>query len=140
MKIALIGKTGSGKTTVTRYLREKHQFEICSTGKRCRELALEFFDSESKAILQKLTDAINSIKPGAWLTAAMKNIDHQAPRIVIDSIRSAEDLRLVREQGYSVWRITSPLDLRTDRLMGRGQEFDPDQDDSHSSETALATV
>ena len=115
----------------------RHHFVVCNTGVRCRQLAREFFDDESKAVLQALTDAINGIRPGAWLRVALKTIDPQCDRIVVDSIRSSEDIALVRTLGYVVWRITAPLEVRTMRLRGRGQAFDPGRDDLHESEVAL---
>jgi adenylate kinase family enzyme len=62
-RIALSGRSGSGKTTVANYLVAKYGFTRCSTGAACRELCKNLFGGESKAILNQVTDALKAIDP-----------------------------------------------------------------------------
>jgi dephospho-CoA kinase len=140
LKIALVGRSGSGKTTIAEYLRQKYLFAICSTGLRCRVLAREFFENESKTTLNLLTDALRKIEPGVWLKVALRDAPESSQRIVIDSIRFPEDLLLVKNQGAVVWRVDCSNELRVERLSRRGQSYNIETDDKHITETALADI
>jgi dephospho-CoA kinase len=135
-QIALTGKTGSGKSTVARYLEMKHGFVVCNTGARCRELAREFFGCEEKYYLNKITDCFRALEPGVWLKVGLQKVSLTTDKIVIDSIRFQEDYRVARERSFSIWRIECRSDIRIDRLRSRGDEFRV-TDEEHVSETAL---
>jgi dephospho-CoA kinase len=136
IKIALIGKSGSGKTKIAKYLQSKYEFIICNTGKRVRELAEEFFNTQSKNILHKIDDNFNSIEKGIWLRIALSSINSSATRIVIDSLRFIEDYNLAKKNGYIIWKINCQTETRIQRLTSRGQTF-THEDNNHSSETEL---
>ncbi len=139
IKIALIGKSGAGKTEVAKYLEQKHSFVVCNTGKRCRELAKEFFNSESKEVLQKITDSFNSIERGIWLKAALKDIPLYNRNIIIDSLRFIEDYNFAKSDGFQIWKIESPHGMRLTRLTNRGQAHKI-ENDNHQSETELQNI
>lgn len=139
IKIALIGKSGSGKTEAAKYLASKYHFAICNTGKKCRELAKEFFNSESKEILQKITDSFNAIEMGIWLKVAMKDKSLFNKDVVIDSIRFIEDYNFAKSHGFKIWKIEAPQAIRMTRLRSRGQEFKI-ENDNHQSETELQNI
>jgi dephospho-CoA kinase len=134
-KIALIGKSGAGKSEVSHYLKEKYGYQICHTGKRVRELAQEFFNDQSKDILHKIDDCFNSIEKGIWLKIALRQ-SKSNEKIVIDSLRFIEDYELAKNNDYYVWKIESKKDLRVQRLINRKQIF-KSNDLDHVSEWEL---
>ena len=134
-KIALSGRSGCGKTTIAEYLVDKHAFARCSTGLACRELCRKLFASESKSILNMVTDALKAIDPDVWLRAALSTLDGDRP-VVFDSMRFAGDYAFLKEQGFQMWRVEAPLEVRVRRMKDRGQIFIPD-DDNHPAETEL---
>jgi dephospho-CoA kinase len=137
IRIALTGRSGAGKSTVAEYLKNTYHFSICKTGIRCRSLAKEFFNTESKTILNELTDAMRKIDPTVWLRMALNSMDISNPYIVIDSIRFVEDYTFAKVNGYYIWRINAPLQIRVRRLASRGQEYDMSNDEQHLTEKAL---
>ncbi|ACU63084.1 AAA family ATPase [Chitinophaga pinensis] len=136
IKIALSGKSGSGKTEIAKFLAKNYNLRICHTGALVRKLAIQYFASESKDILQKIDDSFNNIERGVWLKAALREIDNNTSHIVIDSLRYIEDYEYAKRNGFSIWRIECEQNSRYDRLRSRGQLFST-QNEMHSSECDL---
>jgi cytidylate kinase len=136
LNIALSGSSGSGKSTIAGYLACKYGYLICNTGRLCREICLLLFDSESKTILNRVTDYMKSIDENVWLRAALKTIKNDKP-IVIDSIRFRSDYQFCRNQSFQLWKIEAPLEERISRLNARKQEFNPKKNGFHPAETEL---
>lgn len=137
VRIALCGPSGAGKTTIAQYLARQHDFVICSTGRRCRDLALEFFRIDSKAVLNHITDAFRALQPDVWLRHALKDIPPTAPRLVIDSLRFLPDAEYAAANGFQIWRVECPFQVRLARLSARHQDYDPVLDEIHPSEHTL---
>jgi len=134
-KIALAGRSGSGKTAVAEYLVDKYGYTRCSTGAACRSLCKEFFGTDAKAILNKVTDALRAVDKDVWLRAAFAYVQVGRP-IVFDSMRFANDYAFLRGQGFVMWRIDAPLSIRLTRMENRGQLVTA-EDDEHAAETEL---
>jgi cytidylate kinase len=134
-KIALSGRSGSGKTTVAEYLVNKHGYARRSTGAACRDVCNRLFGDESKAILNKVTDALKAVDPNVWLRAALSCLDEDTP-VVFDSMRFATDYAFLKNQGFEMWRVEAPLAIRLVRMERRGQVVRA-QDDEHRAETEL---
>jgi dephospho-CoA kinase len=136
MRIAIYGRTGSGKSTVSRYLAEQHGFAHCYPGARCRELALELFGVESKHVLNRLSDSLRAIDHEVWIRAALRGAPSSAP-LVFDGMRYESDYKYFRAHSFLLWKVEAPSEQRYHRLGERRQEFHPD-DDRHSGEWTLA--
>lgn len=134
--IALYGKSGSGKSTIAKVLVEEYGYVQCKTGSACRKIAQDLFGSESKELLNQLTIAMRKIDDEVWLRAALDGVEDGRP-IVFDSMRFPEDYRYFKERGYSLWKVDAPVEIRAQRLAGRGQEFNADRDDDHPAESSL---
>src|SRR5438552_18965303 len=114
-KIALSGRSGSGKTTIAEYLVNKHGYTRCSTGAACRDVCNRLFGEESKAILNKVTDALKAVDPDVWLRAALSSLKEDMP-VVFDSMRFATDYAFLKNQGFEMWRVEAPLSIRLVRM------------------------
>lgn len=137
-RIALIGKTGAGKSEVSRYL-ESLGSRRCSTGAVCRSISTILFGDDSKRNTQALDDVLTLIDPSIFLKAALRDLDQAAP-LVIDSLRFLSDYDFVRSQGFSVIRVTASEENRKDWLMKRGEKFDFGRDACHRTEIELDEV
>ena len=112
MDIAIYGKSGSGKTTVARYLTERYGFVHCPLGARCRELALELFGVDSKDVLNRLSDSLRDIDEEVWIKAAVHTL-HPSKDNVIDGVRFPHDFDFFRERSFSLWRVAPPSESGT---------------------------
>lgn len=135
-RIALIGKSGSGKSEAACVLAEKLSYQHVRTGRICRQIANLLFGNEDKSSTQMLDDALTKIDDSIFLRASLRPVDQALP-FVIDSLRFEADLALARSLNCFVIRIVANPDVRNLRLRLRGQEFHPSTDGNHRSETEL---
>jgi dephospho-CoA kinase len=135
MNIALAGKSGSGKTTVAEYLVRRHGYFRASTGDVCREVCRILFGSESRGILNKVTEAMKSVDEQVWLKAALRRVPVGVP-VVFDSMRFNLDYDFLVARGYTTWDIQAPREIRWTRMQDRNQDFDA-ADDEHRVEREI---
>ncbi|MBI4664998.1 MAG: hypothetical protein HY751_01170 [Nitrospinae bacterium] len=135
--IALTGRSGAGKTTVAGYLAEHYRYAIASTGTVCREVCGILFGSQSKTVMNQVTDAMRALDESVWMSAALRRVPAGRP-VVVDAARFKPDMELLRARGFVFWRVEAPLAECVRRLSERGQEFSLGVDDIHSSETEWA--
>jgi len=134
--IAIFGRTGSGKTTVAEYLAEKYGYARSNVGSTVREICKLLFNSESKTLLNQVCDAMKAIDENVWLRTALSTIA-SGQLVVFDSMRFRNDYEYLSKQGFYLWKISAPLDVRIARLHERGQEFDPGIDELYRGEVEL---
>jgi dephospho-CoA kinase len=135
-RIALSGKSGSGKTTVAAYLRDEHGYSLISTGILCRRLCEKHLGRYDQQTLHGVAALVRELDPSFWIMWALKQCESQS-RVVIDSIRYQADLPFVRERGFAVWRVDAEQEVRRRRLASRGQPFVEGRDEAHAVETDL---
>lgn len=134
--IALSGASGSGKSTIAKHLVTKYGYQRLSPGDICREIAQLAFGRTDKTTLNRINDALKSIDPFIWINACIRKAEPGIP-IVFDCMRFLMDFEFFRNKGYMLVRVTAPLNVRSQRLQKRGQEFLIGVDDRHSGETEL---
>jgi dephospho-CoA kinase len=134
--IAIYGRTGSGKTTVAEYLAKKYGYTRSNAGSAVREICKLLFNSDSKTLLNRTCDAMKAIDENVWLRKALLTI---APEqlVVFDSMRFRNDYEYLSNQGFCLWKISAPLEVRIARLQERGQEFNPIVDELYLGEGEL---
>jgi dephospho-CoA kinase len=134
-RIALVGKTGVGKTEVAKHLIDTG-FAPCKTGAICREISLLLFGNDWKVNTQKITDALIPLQPSIFLRAALRDWDPDVPA-VIDALRFQSDLQIARENGFRIIRVIASDGNRAMWLKGRGEVFDFQSDGVHQTEVEL---
>jgi dephospho-CoA kinase len=133
--IAIIGRSGSGKTTVAKFLASRLSFHYISTGSLCREVSVSLFGDDSKRHMNELTEVLRRRWPTVWLDAALRRAA-DGP-VIVDSLRFRDDLVMIRSLGdYTVIAVTAPRPVRHERMSVRGQLFNA-MDEEWSSELEL---
>lgn len=138
-KVALIGKSGVGKSTVAKLLHYHAGTERISTGLICRQIAKLLFGNDDKSTTQTLDDSLTKIDPSIFLKAALLTSPIGRP-ICLDSLRFRSDYEIARQLGFTIVRVVAPDSVRISRLYERGQSFNPAVDGLHRSETELDKV
>jgi dephospho-CoA kinase len=139
IRLALVGKSGSGKTHAGEFLSKQLGIRNIKTGAICREIARLLFGNEDKRSTQILDDALTPIDPSIFVKAALRSVSEQEG-FVLDALRFGDDLLLARQHGCHVIRLAAPESVRVARLKARGQVFDSEVDGNHRSETELDQV
>lgn len=134
MKIALSGRSGSGKSAVARHLVAKHNFAHASTGVICRQISAILFDNETKQSLNRISIALRTVGKDLFIEAALRNITKTD--VVFDSVRYSSDIGILRASGFKIWRIECPIEECIRRLGARGQVITA-EDLAHPSEHEL---
>ncbi len=139
MRFALVGKSGSGKSTAGEHLGRLAGVEHVRTGAICRQIAHLLFGNDEKRSTQRLDDALTTIDPCIFVRAALRPYG-EGGGFVLDALRFCEDAVLARGMGCRIIRIVAPPELRHLRLRERGQSFDPATDGLHRSEIELDVI
>lgn len=137
--IALIGKSGAGKTEIANFLCSQYSYVRASSGDVCRDVCQRLFRSESKQLMNAVTDAMKQIDDQVWVKTALAAIADGGP-IVFDSVRFFGDLKALESIGFQFWRVLASEAVRNDRLRLRNQDYEPSRDGDHRSETELDGV
>lgn len=139
IRFALVGKSGSGKSSAGERLSRLVGVEHVRTGAICRKIARMLFGNDDKRSTQRLDDALTSIDPSIFVRAALRPYIN-GDGFILDALRFREDAVLARGLGCRIVRIVAPPELRHVRLRERGQSFDPATDGLHRSETELDAI
>lgn len=137
-KIALYGRSGSGKGTLSSLLVDNFGYKHVSTGLICREISMLVFGNEHRKNLNSISLSLRTIDKSVLIEAALRTINEHE-KIVFDSIRYLSDHRWFECNGYSLWNVDCPRKICIDRLKSRGQDFEI-ADLSHASEDEVANL
>jgi dephospho-CoA kinase len=130
--IGVIGKNGSGKDEVLKYLRDKHNVPFLSTGDMVRGIAASQGRPPDRSTLQEISDScFRGYGQGCFVKMVAENIREKGWTVAgISGVRSPHDVQILREiLGRSFVLIevlvTDPR-VRFERMRKRGAERDTD--------------
>jgi dephospho-CoA kinase len=145
--VAFTGKAGSGKSTAASLLIEQLNYQLVSFANALREVAVSIWGGEAlndREKLQRLGVAVREIDEDAWVKLAARKIDKRPPLplyqpITVDDLRFPNELKMLKDRGFVIVRVTAPRNTRVARLRENGKLQDESQLE-HVSETALDRV
>ena len=130
--IGVIGKNGSGKDEVLKYLRDQHSVPFLSTGDMVRETAAREGRPSDRTTLQEISDSyFREYGQGCFVKMVAEKIREKGwPVAGISGVRSPHDIQILRETlGRSFVLIevfVSDPRVRFERMRKRGAERDTD--------------
>ena len=118
VKIAIIGKMCSGKTTVANYLMKiNNDFVKLSFADKVKEIAKDLFGMEKKdrKLLQMIGTKMREIDKDIWAkyTAKKANISEF---VVIDDLRYKNEFDIVKKNGFKIIKLKISNELQLSRL------------------------
>jgi dephospho-CoA kinase len=130
--IGVIGKNGSGKDEVLKYLKEEHSVPFLSTGDMVREIAAREGRASDRTTLQEISDScFREHGQGCFVQMVAEKIREKGwPVAGISGVRSPHDVELLREvlsRSFVLIEVfvTDPR-VRFERMRKRGAERDTD--------------
>jgi len=109
MKIAISGKMGSGKTTLTNEILRQLEFqnkqgERLSLADPVKEVARNYFlmpaHEKDRALLQKIGQQFRAIRASVWIDLMMARAESEEVVYLCDDIRFQNELDAVSEDGW----------------------------------------
>lgn len=117
MKLAIIGKMGSGKSTCADYLNKNHNFKILSFGGPVKKYAKEIFndDTKNRKLIQDFAQKIKEIDPDVWVNYLLRNIK-DSENIVIDDLRFPNEYSALQKAGFKFIKLIISDKFQIERL------------------------
>jgi len=138
MKIAFVGRAGSGKTTLADYLVKKHGFAKLSFATKIKEFAsqilqepIDKFNPAHRRFLQEFGLLARDVDSEVWIKWAKKKIDgleREGKSIAIDDCRYKNEGVFLKQRGFILIR-----------LVGRAYDMDAALK-KHKSETEMDQI
>lgn len=130
--IGVIGRNGSGKDEVLKYLRDQYRVPFLSTGDMVREIAARQGRTPDRSTLQEISGAyFREHGQGCFVKMVSEKIRENGwPVAGMSGVRSPQDVRTLKEiLGASfvlvAVSVTDPR-VRFERMRQRGEERDTD--------------
>lgn len=143
VKVALCGKMRSGKDTVANYLIDNQDVHgityRLAFGDKLKDMAHMLFpwiDKESKPReLYQFMNTIRDFDLNVWVKHLEKSYQAVSiyDNIIITDLRQQNELEWCRENGFEIVRVTSPEEMRVNRVIKAGDTFNKESF-SHKTE------
>jgi dephospho-CoA kinase len=124
MRFGLVGKNGSGKTSVCKYLETKG-FKVLSLSDIVRIEAKKQGLELSRDNLIKTGNYLkNTFGPAILAERSFEEVKNSQKPVVFDSIRNPAEIVFLKEKGVNIIGIEADLKIRFARIKDRGQDTD----------------
>lgn len=125
MKIALVGKNGSGKSACCDYLKVKYQFKVLSLSDILRESLKERQEKETRHHLMAMGNELKEKYGYEYLAkASYEKVKHQDTSVVFDSIRHPLEVSFLKNQSVLLLAIKASQACRFQRIQDRNRQGD----------------
>lgn len=119
MKIALIGKMCSGKSTIANYLKNNYNYKILSFGQPVKQYATEIFGLKNKnrAIIQDFAQKVREIDDEVWIKYLIRKYrEENYSNIVVDDVRFPKELKALKQEGFVIIKINITKEFQIERI------------------------
>lgn len=125
MRVALIGKMRSGKSTIADLLVENLDYTKLSFGTRLKQFAHEVFDVEEgvkpRKLYQDFGQYCRKIDNDVWVKWVERDMgDNQ--NVVIDDLRQPNEYEWARKNGFILFKVDCPDEVRLIRMKDKGED------------------
>jgi len=122
MKIAFLGKMGSGKSTFAGLLVIKHGYIKLSFAAKVKSIAVDLFrmnpNKKDREILQGIGMKMREIRENVWVDYLLEKINSfsYGSNIVIDDCRFINEVQALKEKGFIIIGLIPNEQRRMDTL------------------------
>lgn len=118
MKIAIMGKAGSGKDTIADYMVEKYGYKKVSFAMGLKNVAtgLYFMKGKDRKLLQDLGTALRSVRKSVFIDYTLSKVEENT---VISDLRFEDEYRRLTEEGFFIIKVEAPTMERLERISKR---------------------
>lgn len=124
MIVGIGGTLGAGKGTVVEYLIAK-EFKHYSGSGKLREILEERGVKVDRDAYSKLADEIRGEDPMGLSKIIWKQYESDSPKnAVFEALHEPAEAQFIRDKGGVVLGVDAPMEIRYERISGRGSEKD----------------
>lgn len=137
MKIALIGKSRSGKDTVAEYLVKKHGMRNYKLSYGITEIIKKYFPSDFEKGVKlrehyiKIGQTLRELNEDVWVDYTLNKINYlwgNLENLVISDVRQENEFRRLAKEGFRFIYIKCDDYIRNERIKEKGEELPSDFD------------
>lgn len=123
MIIGIAGTLGAGKGTVVEYLKERGFSHYSVSG-----MFKAILESQGQVARREaytwLGDSFRELGPAGPIAIQFAMARHEKGNVIIESIHDVPEAEFLKEKGAVIIGVDAPLELRYERIQGRGSEKD----------------
>lgn len=118
MRIALTGKIASGKSFISQYLCDTHNFKIFSFAQPVKDICKDVFEMKYKdrKLLQQFAEKCKEIDPDVWVKYLERDILKETGNIVIDDLRFPNESIMLQKHGFKIIKLELNEKIQTKRI------------------------
>ena len=124
MRICLIGKAGSGKTTILNYLKDKYGFTGVKIAQPIYDIAHKYFKMQGKdrELLQFIGNGFREFRNGEyrdiWINYLFDSLPDEV-NVVVDDCRFSNEFDRFKKLGWVTVALRCPFNIRIERMSKR---------------------
>jgi dephospho-CoA kinase len=120
VKLAIIGKMGSGKTTLVKHLVAEYNFIEFNFGDPVKKYANEIFGIEiikekPRKFIQEFAEILKTLDQNVWVNYIKRQIG-ESKDIVVGDVRFMNEYQMLREQGFKFILLDISEEYQVERL------------------------
>ena len=122
MKIAITGKMCSGKTTLSKIIKETDdRFVIYSFGQKVKDVAKDLFNMKDKdrSLLISIGTKMREINPNVWVNATLNNIKQN---VILEDGRYKNEIAELKKKGFYCIKLNIQKEIQLQRLKNKYKE------------------
>ena len=137
MKIGLIGKICSGKTTLANYIMERHCYTRMAFADKIKELATDIFEMQNKdrKLLQNIGTKFREIDEDIWVKYLVRKVKNE-DNIIVDDCRYLNEVQSLKNNGFYIIYIDISKETQKNRILNTYSNAEEHLNNlNHSSES-----
>lgn len=131
-----MGKARSGKDTLGEYLANNYTFKRFYFAQGIEEIIYKYFpkafeEGKPRKHYQHIGQELRVLDKDVWISYLQRQVDqylNENPKgnVVVTDCRQENEEKVLREQGYLIVKVACDEQVRLDRILKAGEEFNPE--------------
>ncbi|MFB6181335.1 MAG: AAA family ATPase [Candidatus Magasanikbacteria bacterium] len=149
IKLGIVGKIGSGKTTAAKYLQQAHNFKTIKFSGFVRDILDRMHLQQNRDNMSKLSTSLRESFGKDIFSRVLIKESKNKDRVILEGARKQEDLSNFKDrEDFYLLAISADQEIRYNRVSSRNENEDDKgktfeefkQDEKKATETEIASL